>query len=141
MYTSTQPRGFVALMSVTIISAVLLVFVFGLGAVSFFARFDALDSEHKRISLSLAESCVSAALLKIAQDPAYTPAPAGDQITIQTGKTCKICPGTTNSIIVTRAVHNSAYSNIRASVAVSNGTYTITSWREEAQGPSACTLP
>lgn len=134
------PRGFVALMSVIIISVILLLYVFGLGALSFFARFDSLDSENKRISLGLAESCVSAALLKIAQDSTYAPAASGDSVTVS-GGTCKICSGTTNTSVLVRAKHNGTYTNIRATMAVANGTYTISSWSEEVNGPVACTLP
>ncbi len=146
MKTTRHPRGFVVLMSVIIISAILLLYVFGLGASGFFARFDALDSEHKRISLSLAESCVNAALLKIAQDSAYAPAAGGDTVLVG-GRTCKICPGTNSPSgqatepIVTRAVHNGAFTNLRVTVAVANGLYTVSGWSEEVNGDPACTLP
>ena len=135
-----SPRGFVALMSIVIISAIMLLYVFGLGASSFFARFDSLDSENKRISLSLAESCVSAALLKVTQNSAYTPAASGDSVTVAQG-TCKICTGTNNTTIVTRALHSGAYTNVRATVSVANGSYTVTDWSEDVNGDSTCTLP
>jgi hypothetical protein len=137
--THHQPRAFVALMSVVIISAILLMYVFVLSSSSFFARFDSLDRENKRISLSRAESCVNAALLKIAQDAAYAPT-APETVTVS-GGTCTICQGTNSTNVLTRAVHNGAYTNIRATVAVVSGTYTITSWSEDAVGDAACTLP
>lgn len=128
------PRGFVALMSVIIISAILLLYVFGLGASSFFARFDALDSENQRIARSAAESCVNEALLQIAQGTIVT-----GPVT-KAGVTCSICSGTDATHVVTRAVHNASYSNIRATVSLSNGGYTISDWSEDANGDAACTL-
>jgi hypothetical protein len=133
-------------MSVIIISAILLMYVFVLSSSSFFARFDALDRENKRISLSRAESCVNAALLKIAQNAAYAPSASGDQVTVS-GGTCKICAGTNSPSgqasepVITRAVHNGAYTNIRATVSIANGTFTVTDWQEVTNGDSACTLP
>lgn len=135
-----QPRGFVALMSVVIISAILLLYVFGLGASGFLARFDALDSENQRIARSLAESCVQAALLKVAQNNSYAPAASGDSVTVSDGS-CKICPGTNSTTIVTRALYKGAFSNIRATVTFTNGTYVVNSWSEDANGDTACTLP
>lgn len=133
------PRGFVALMSVIIISAILLLYVFGLGASSFFARFDSLDSEYKRISLGLAESCVNAAMLNIAKDAAY--APSVTETVVVSGGTCVICPGTNSSTVLVRAKHKGTFTNIRASVSVLGGSYTISSWVEEVNGPTTCVLP
>ena len=129
-------RGFVALMSVIIISAILLLYVFGLGASSFFARFDSLDSENQRIALGKAESCAQAALLKIAQGGSV----AEQEVTVSNG-TCKICPGTDATHLVVRAKHNGAFSNIRATVAVVSGVYSITNWSEDTNGDPSCTLP
>src|ERR1043166_3984600 len=75
-------KGFVALMSVIIISAILLTLIFTLNLSSFFARYDALGGDNKRVSLGLAEACVEAAKLKIAQNAAYTPAAGGDCVSV-----------------------------------------------------------
>jgi hypothetical protein len=66
-------RGFVALVSTLIISAVLMSIVIGAGAAGWYARLDALGSESKRIALSLAESCASVALTALATstDPTH----------------------------------------------------------------------
>jgi hypothetical protein len=64
-------NGFIALMSVLIIGLTLLGITFSSSTDGFFSRFSTLDSENKRISLGLAESCVNTALLKIAQDYNY----------------------------------------------------------------------
>lgn len=149
--------GFIALMSVIIISAILLVLVFTLGVSSFFNRFDALDAENKRISLGLAEACVNVAMLKIAQNPNYgttPPLPAGGEC-VSVGdtcsaaaskKVCKICTvtpvATFPKTIETRAVYNGAYTNL--SVAVDNsvpGNFTVNAWSELPAGPAGCTVP
>ncbi len=66
-------RGFVALMSAIIISALVLVLMAGSGFASFYARYDALGLENKREAQALAESCVNVAILALATstDPAH----------------------------------------------------------------------
>ena len=64
--------GFIALMATLIIAVVLSMFMFSTNLSSFFAHFDALGSENKRISLALSEACVNSAVLKIAQNYNYT---------------------------------------------------------------------
>lgn len=68
----TRNRGFIALISAIIISVILLGLAVAVGSSTFFARFNALNREYKRISLGLAESCVHAALAKISLDYDYT---------------------------------------------------------------------
>src|SRR3990167_911045 len=65
-----KERGFVALISTLIISAILLGLVFTAGAASFYARFDSLGIENKRVSLGLAESCIEIALLALSTSTA-----------------------------------------------------------------------
>ena len=47
-------------------SAILMSLMYTVGASGFYARFDALNGEFKRVSLGLAESCTNVALLAIA---------------------------------------------------------------------------
>ena len=70
----SRERGFVALVSAVIMSAILISLMYTVGASSFYARSDALRGEFKRVSLGLAESCVSVALLALAtsSDPTNT---------------------------------------------------------------------
>lgn len=129
-------RGFVALMSVIIISAILLVTIYLLSASSFLNRFDSLDFENKRVSLGLAEACVNAAVLEYAQG-----VQTAQQVTVEAGKTCRICSiNLATGVILTRAVYNHAYTNITATV---NSTYALTNWSESQTyvGPPACPLP
>ena len=79
-------KGFIALVSVLILSAVLALIMFSNSTSSFFASFDALGSEFKRVSLGLSESCVNKALLNIAQDYEYEPEDDGDTVVIEEDK-------------------------------------------------------
>ena len=134
---TTPLRGFVALTSVVIISAVLIVLLFTLDVASFFSRFDALGAEDKRVSLGLAEACISKGMLKFAGgdfSASASPEP------VEGGNTCRICSITPSGAIMARAVYHGAYSNL--SVTINPTTYVVTSWVELATTPvGACTLP
>lgn len=64
-------NGFVALMSAIVIAILLLSITLTLSFTGFFARFNVLDTEYKKLSVSLAEACADTALLKFSQDSAY----------------------------------------------------------------------
>ncbi len=80
-YNNTK-GGFIALVSTLVISAVLMVLMFSVNTSSFYARFDALGGEYKRTALGLSESCVNAALLKVAQNYNYTLAAGGETVAV-----------------------------------------------------------
>ena len=142
-------RGFVALMSVIIISAILLVYVFTLGASSFLNRINVLDTENKRISLALAEACASTAMLKIAQNASYAPIAGGECVSVSdtcgaagAKKTCKICPSGVSNVFYARAVYNGAYTNLRVEGSIASNNFSVVSWEETAPyGGPACLLP
>ena len=73
MNRKERQRGFVALMTAIVMSAMLLVLMAGSGYASFYARYDALGVEKKREAQALAESCVNVALLALAtsSDPEH----------------------------------------------------------------------
>ncbi len=79
-HSSKEHRGFIALVSAIIISVILLALAVAVSSSTFFARFNGLNREYKRISLGLAESCVQAALGKISRDYAYVVPPGGEEI-------------------------------------------------------------
>jgi hypothetical protein len=142
-------RGFVALMSVIIMSVILLVMVYTLETSSFFARFDALDGENKQVSYELAEGCVNSAMIKVAQNSSYVPAAGGDCLSVGgscTGtdpqKVCKICSvGTSAGVttVTTRALYNGAFTNLKVSFNATS--YAITGWSETQTGVTTCTVP
>ena len=68
-----QNSGFMALMSAIIISVVLLLLVTNLSLTGFYDRSNILDGELKERSSALAEACVDTAILKLANDPTYSP--------------------------------------------------------------------
>ena len=140
--------GFVALVSVIIIFAILLVLVALIATSSFFTRFNVLDYENKKVSVALAEACVETALVNLAKDPVNyplgIPIPQGRQETIEFGKTCRICPiggSNPNFIIYTRSSYNNAYANLTINASLTATNFTITSWDESLTFPAGCVLP
>jgi hypothetical protein len=93
-----KQKGFIALTSVLILTIVLVTLMFASNTSSFFARFDSLGSEFKKISLGLSESCSNSALLKIAEDynykttsdPDYDSAYGGVVVNVGLDKKCFI---------------------------------------------------
>ena len=68
-----KTEGFVALISVVLISAILMLVATSLSFSGFYGRYNVLDSELKAQSKTLAQSCVDTALLKLAHDYTYNP--------------------------------------------------------------------
>ena len=142
-------RGYIALISAIIISAVLLMIVFTTSFTNFFARFNILDSEYKKISVGLAEACMDTAILELAQDPDWQPAAGGMSVVVEGAKTCKICRVGENGLqrtIYTQAMYQKAYTNLVALVSPAGGTITIDSWQEAPDyddngGSQPCLLP
>ena len=108
-------KGYIALISAIITSLVLLGLSAELSSSSFALRFSSLDSEYKRESLGLAESCANIALLKLAQDPAYVPAVGGENVSVG-GGSCTIAEVNgldTEKTIDARANFKGAFSSVR----------------------------
>ncbi len=121
-------RGFIALISAIIISAVLLTLSASVSVGSFSSRFSALNAEYKQVSLSLAESCVNMALLKIGQNYSYTT--TGDTVAIG-ADSCSIksvscvsgcAPSDPKKTITikTQAQYKGAFSNVVVSATAQN---------------------
>ena len=103
MKTKNQhKRGFVALVSALIISAVLMSIVIGAGAAGWDARLDALGSESKRVALSLAESCAMVALTALATSTDPTHLAITDQ-SVHVGTDSR---GTPLTCVITSIAHN-----------------------------------
>jgi hypothetical protein len=142
-------KGFVALISVIIMSAILLSFVVVMGTWIFFSRFDTADLEYKQASEMLARSCESVAIQRIATDASYVPAAGGDCIAdsgacgtagAQTCTICSIQTSQTVSTIYTRALVHGAYTNLKVTVD-DTAEFAIHEWSELStySGP-ACTV-
>ncbi len=109
-----QP-GYIALISVLIISAMLVVMATGISATSFFLRFNILDSEYKQRSSFLAEGCQNVVLFNLSKDINYT---STDNINIGSDS-CKIFlvqhnfPSAGQITIQTKAVVQNAATNLQ----------------------------
>ncbi len=125
--TYRDQHGFIALISVCVTSAILMVLLYAVGTATFYARFDVLGAENKRISLALAESCSNVALLSLARsiDPAgeYPATSSGlhqvvivDTDSLGNPLTCTIekiyKSGDDLFSIETQASHNGSFSNM-----------------------------
>lgn len=127
-------KGYIALMSAIIISLILVGMTFSISTGGYFSRFNVLNSEYKRISLGLAESCVNSALLRVSQDYNYLPAAVGDSVDVG-AETCLIksvtygpeVAGRKPAYITAQADYRGAFSNIKVSATVASTTYANTS--------------
>lgn len=133
-------RGFVALMSAILISAILLVLIFTLNISSFFNRFNVFDSENKRVSLGLAEACVNVGLLRIGQGAATTGCvPVEGSNCATTDKKCTIdSVDLTQNIVRTSAVYQGAFTHLCVKA---DASLAINGWKELPTSASLCTFP
>lgn len=152
MRYAAHQKGFIALMSVIIIGAVMTVMMFTLGTSGFFARFDTLGAENKAASQALAEGCIAAATLKLAQDAAYQPVADGECVTLGDScggadpqKVCKICQviiGGSELTIRARALYNGSYTNLAVTGALGKNDFSVSDWSEVPTYTGAlCPLP
>lgn len=140
--SGARQRGFAALMSVVVLAGMLMMVTYTVSTTSFFARFDALDGERKRVSLALADGCVVMAAARLADDDEYEPAPGGECVSLggecgelRTLRTCKICAvaqadEADERTVVVRAVHDGAYTNIRVVLVRDGDAYSVRTWSE-----------
>jgi len=124
-------RGFIALVSAVLISAILLTAAVTGSLTGFYARFGILNSEFKERGSALAEACVSVLLFKLGEDTSY----AGPSLNYAVGSdTCNIFAATNPSgsprIFKVQGVYQHSYTNLQ--IAVDTSTLAITSWQETA---------
>lgn len=152
MKPNTLQRGFVALVSIVIMSGIVTVLIFTLGVSVLFSRFSVLDGEYKRTSLALAEACANTAMLKIAQDVAYTPDAGGECVSVSdicgasgATHTCRVCSVSRSGgryTILTRAVYRGAYTTLETKGTLGTKNFNVSSWRESGSYSGAiCALP
>jgi uncharacterized membrane protein YdfJ with MMPL/SSD domain len=113
--TLNYSRGFIALISVIIISLVLLIMAVSASTSSFTTRFDILHAEYKERGIALADSCVSQVLLRLAYDPAYPSGYALPETLIIGSDTCRIISGSGN-VFAIQARFQDSYTNIQLTV-------------------------
>lgn len=117
-----RQRGFIALISVIIISAVLLTVAIAASLTGFYSRSNVLDAESKERSSALADSCVDTLLLRLVSGVSVT-----GSVTVGPDQ-CQILTGSSPYHI--QAVFNHSYTNLL--VAVDSSTLAATSWQEVA---------
>lgn len=103
-------KGFVALISVIIITLILLVTTTTLSLTGFLNRFNILEGEAKEISTGLAAACVESAQIKIARDSTY----AGGEALVVGEDECEILAVThdgAGSTVQARGVYKEATTN------------------------------
>jgi hypothetical protein len=127
---SNKKRGFVALISVIIISAILLLVATSLSFSGFFGRFNILESEFKERSSALADACVDSVLLSLAQNPSYNPT-LPLTVPVSGNDNCTVVyiatPGSTK-VIKTKGTYQQAITNLQ--VVVNTSDLTVVSWEE-----------
>jgi hypothetical protein len=121
-------RGFIALMSALIISAVLLVTVLTGSLTGFYERANILDAELKDRSSATADACADQALLLIANDTNYV---GTSLLRLNSLDSCRaVVSGTTLKSIRIQATSSVAVTNLVISYDI--GTLSVTSWQELA---------
>ncbi|MEO8637467.1 MAG: hypothetical protein ABI430_01020 [Candidatus Taylorbacteria bacterium] len=137
--SSKKEKGFIALISVILISLIMTTIVFTLNLGGFSARFNVLDSEFKEMSSSFAKSCRDIALLKLSTNSAYSPSSGGDEISLSETETEHKCtifsimPQGVDLLIRTRSRFQNTYSNVETLAKETGGIWSIVSSNEIAQ--------
>ncbi len=130
MEKPSSQHGFIALISILIISAVLLVTTLGLAQFGIANRFFILNLEQKASSKKLAEACVHIARIQTYNDPLFV---RNTPLSVPVaGSTCTIISitpsGNDTTVIHTSAQTGEAITNL--SVVVDNTEGDFLSWEE-----------
>ena len=126
-------NGFVALISVILISAILLISMLSTSNDAITTRFNLLNSEEKVESFDLAKSCLEIALVRLAENSNFRLAAPGDIIQIEEGS-CQIISITKDNsgelIVNTKGMKNQAVTNLESKIHLTNIDTIIDSTRE-----------
>lgn len=131
----TFPRksdgGFIALISVLIIGAILLVTIVAASFINFYSRYNVLDFEFKERSVSAADACADRALLELANNPAYA---GGLTASLNSLDACRVgnvqqnTPAAGQVSFKIQATSSDAVTNL--SITVNASDLSVISWRE-----------
>lgn len=124
-------KGFVALISIIIISVVLLATTLSLAQFGIANRFFILDLENKRVSEKLAEACVHIARISVYNNPAYVFESANARTIPIDTLTCtinSISRDNNESTVVVTATQNDSITHYKVVIDNTNGTFL--SWTE-----------
>jgi Tfp pilus assembly protein PilX len=121
MQPTTHNRGFVALITVLILSAVLMVGVVSLAQYGITARYSLLDIENKTKSENLASACVAVARIAVVNDPQWS---TTNKIVAVETSSCTIESVTSvsgNRRVKVSAVHANATTNYVVDISPTTG--------------------
>ena len=125
-----QQGGYIALISVLIAGALMLL----IGVGSSLRGVDTLNAvsgeESSLRALSLADACAEEALMRLKGDLAYG---GNETIIVGGGKTCRILPisgaGNIDRVVATQGIDNNYIRNVRVDIARVNPSLTIRTWK------------
>ena len=131
--------GYIALISAIVIMFLLITITISLGFISFFGRFDILDSESKERSMALAEACVSQAKLDASYATYYST--LTDFTIPSSTSTCKrsVVQNSGQIRIKAQGEFNKSFTNLR--VVLDDSTFAKVSWEEcdnLTSNPASC---
>jgi hypothetical protein len=125
-------NGFIALISVVIIEALILLISIGVSLRSITESNISLDEQWSNRALSLSNACAEIALMKIESVLNYN----GNEIIMIDGDSCEIMPlegsGNTNRIIKTQSAIMNNARKVEVKIAQISPVMRITSWKEVA---------
>lgn len=124
-------KGFIALISVIIVSGILILVAITLSLEGFNTRNNILDSEMKERGANLAEACVDNTILKIINDPDFF----GNSTTTIADGNCFVGFITTTlgvKTFKTRVNYKNFYTNFK--ISINSSDFSVISW-EEISGP------
>lgn len=136
---SSPQGGYIALISVIIVSLLLITVITALSTVNYFSRYNILENEYKERSSGLAEGCVDYALGKLAANSAYTVAsPQSIAIGSDTCNVMSVVSQSGQTTIVTQGFYPAttplkSYTKLTVIVDsnINNSTYLqVISWQE-----------
>jgi hypothetical protein len=141
-------KGFIALISVIMVSAVLTAVVAAISATSFNTRFNMMDQENKKAGIALAKACVQRVLIEAAKKSRYESIyeTNGFEI-ISDGKVCRFCVRKeANSLefaIGSRAEYRETYTNLSVTVILdkTEKNFNVISWKEDGTYAGSCVVP
>ena len=128
--TKNFNKGYIALISIIVISVLLITMGIVISFGGFFTRFTILENEYKKISTSLAEACAETAILKLIEDWNYA---GGEDQTINLNS-CSIVSvqdfNGSQKLIKSKAVYQGSHSNLEIAVEKNGSKINIVFWRE-----------
>ncbi len=129
----SKEEGYIALMSVIVISAILLLISTATSFKGYYGRYGVLETEFKKESQNLAEACADQAILELAKNVNFQ----GDATsTISSKYECYIYPITKNfptpgkTTIKTRAIYQDSYTYLE--ITINQSDLSVDKWMENA---------